>query len=130
MFTALKWATTSVFLTASVIAFAADDEDVVTNPTNPMVHPSSVDHSLTPPPTTTTALDPLEKFQKEVGEEFGDSSTEIRHAQQQLNSKGFKVSADGRMGPETAKAIRSLQAKNGLRTTGILDDETIKVLNK
>lgn len=107
------------------------NNNVGTNPSNPGVQPPTADHSLTPPGNATTNVDPIQKFQKkEVATDAVVTSKDIRAAQEQLAAKGFKVDIDGKMGPSTAKAIRSLQSKNGLRTTGVLDEETMRVLNQ
>ena len=117
----------------AITAFAETRTNVGTvgaEPSNPGTQPPAADHSLTPTPNTTTKVDPLEKFQKDVSTDSVVTSKDIREAQEQLVSKGFQVNIDGRMGPATAKAIRSVQAKNGLRTTGVLDEATIKVLKQ
>jgi peptidoglycan hydrolase-like protein with peptidoglycan-binding domain len=44
--------------------------------------------------------------------------------QEALNSKGFKVKIDGKMGKETATAIRKFQEQNGLKSTGKADKQT------
>lgn len=49
-------------------------------------------------------------------------------AQTALNDKGFDVSVDGKMGPNTEEAVRSFQGKNGLTASGTLDDATLTAL--
>ena len=44
--------------------------------------------------------------------------------QQALNSLGAKLDVDGDSGPLTIAAIKTFQSQNGIRTTGIVDQET------
>lgn len=58
----------------------------------------------------------------------GVTTHSVRDAQTQLNTRGYTVSVDGIMGPQTARAIRSFQAEQGLRQTGMLDQQTMSAL--
>ncbi len=53
---------------------------------------------------------------------------QVRKAQTALNDKGYSVSVDGRMGPNTESAVRSFQEKNGIAQSGSLDDATLNAL--
>lgn len=59
---------------------------------------------------------------------WSKSDSHVRAAQSALNDKGFNVSVDGRMGPQTESALRSFQDKNGLAQSGTLDDATLNAL--
>lgn len=48
--------------------------------------------------------------------------------QRALNETGAKVQVDGKMGPRTKQALKKFQAKNGLKPTGIADEETLEKL--
>src|SRR4051812_4854940 len=53
----------------------------------------------------------------------------IRHAQEQLSSKGFYTSkVDGKVGPKTRSAIRQFQEQHDLPPTGQLDQQTMSAL--
>jgi peptidoglycan hydrolase-like protein with peptidoglycan-binding domain len=49
-------------------------------------------------------------------------------AQEALVSKGFKLNADGVMGPATKRALKQYQARNGLTASGVLDSQTMRSL--
>lgn len=58
--------------------------------------------------------------------ERGDRDEEIAYLQQKLTNAGFydgKIS--GLIGAKTQEAVRVWQMKNGLKTTGVLDEQTI-----
>lgn len=56
-------------------------------------------------------------------------STEVRQAQEALQSKGFDVGTpDGQPGERTQRAIRAFQRSQGLPATGALDTETMRRL--
>lgn len=56
-------------------------------------------------------------------------STKIQNIQQTLADSGFyKGNVDGVWGPQTAKALRSYQASNGLKATGKLNHATLDKL--
>jgi peptidoglycan hydrolase-like protein with peptidoglycan-binding domain len=53
----------------------------------------------------------------------------IKAAQQELKAEGlYKGAIDGRIGPETQAAVRRFQRQNGLKTTAMLDQETLRRL--
>jgi hypothetical protein len=56
------------------------------------------------------------------------SDQSLSSAQRELSSRGFSVTVDGRMGPQTRSAIRSFQASEGLPQTGVLDAATADAL--
>ena len=55
-------------------------------------------------------------------------SAAVKKAQTQLSAAGFKVDADGLMGPKTRSAIKSFQKKNGLKVNGKLNKATLAKL--
>lgn len=59
---------------------------------------------------------------------WSHSDNQVRRAQSALNDKGYNVSVDGRMGPNTESAVRSFQEKNGIAQSGSLDDATLNAL--
>jgi len=52
----------------------------------------------------------------------------IANVQTALNSKGAKLTVDGRMGPKTAAALRLFQSQHNLKLTGRPDQATLKAL--
>ncbi|MEO8740002.1 MAG: peptidoglycan-binding domain-containing protein [Casimicrobiaceae bacterium] len=52
----------------------------------------------------------------------------VKKAQAALNDKGYSVTIDGRNGPNTQSAVRAFQEKNGLTSSGTLDDSTLNAL--
>ena len=53
---------------------------------------------------------------------------DIMAAQQALNSNGANLKVDGKMGPNTRRALMDYQASNGLQVTGHLDSATASKL--
>lgn len=53
----------------------------------------------------------------------------IKSVQKELSTRGYQVSVDGVNGPQTQKAIRSLQKENNLQVSGNINDETLSFLN-
>lgn len=57
------------------------------------------------------------------------SEDEIKNIQQALKEKGHDPGAiDGKMSRQTVSAIRAFQKASGLKTTGQLDEQTLKEL--
>ena len=57
------------------------------------------------------------------------SQGEIRQIQQALDQKGFSAGrADGKLGPETKRALSQFQQKQGLQQTGMPDEQTLAAL--
>jgi peptidoglycan hydrolase-like protein with peptidoglycan-binding domain len=57
------------------------------------------------------------------------SSTQVTDVQEALNSKGYNVSVDGIMGPQTRQAVLDFQSKNNLTQSGVVDSATMSALN-
>jgi len=55
-------------------------------------------------------------------------SLQVQRAQAALGQQGFKVFADGLLGPQTRHAIKQFQAVKGLPQTGDLDSATLAAL--
>lgn len=65
----------------------------------------------------------------EIPAMVGDAGANVLAAQKRLSEIGYQVGAkDGRFGPATRAALLAFQADNGLETTGVLDDESVKAL--
>lgn len=78
---------------------------------------------------------PMEKMEGQKGPEEGKSpgmaagNEEIKKVQQALKDKGHNPGPiNGIMGKETQEALRAFQQAQGLKATGVLDDETKKAL--
>lgn len=54
----------------------------------------------------------------------GTSSPAVSNLQATLTAAGFKVTKDGRFGPQTEAAVRQLQQAHGLQVDGIVGPET------
>jgi peptidoglycan hydrolase-like protein with peptidoglycan-binding domain len=53
----------------------------------------------------------------------------VKQAQQKLKDSGdYKGQVDGKLGPQTAMAVKQYQQKNGLKQTGRLDRDTLAKL--
>lgn len=52
----------------------------------------------------------------------------VKQVQEKLSAEGQKVTADGKMGPQTEAALKEYQQKNGLQATGRIDQETLAKL--
>lgn len=61
--------------------------------------------------------------------EHQQTSDKVREAQVALNSYGYEVKVDGKMGPMTRSAIRKFQASRDLEKTGELDFATLTALD-
>jgi pentapeptide MXKDX repeat protein len=65
----------------------------------------------------------------ESGRMAGGKAKQVKAAQQALQDKGHDPGAiDGVMGPKTQEALRDFQTKEGLKTSGRLDTETMTKL--
>lgn len=78
---------------------------------------------------------PMEKMEGQKGPEEGKSpgmaagSEEIKKVQQALKDKGHDPGRiDGVMGKQTQEALKTFQQAQGLKATGVLDDQTKKAL--
>ncbi|MEW6349167.1 MAG: peptidoglycan-binding domain-containing protein [Thermodesulfobacteriota bacterium] len=49
----------------------------------------------------------------------------VKEAQQALIASGFKMKPSGVLGPQTRRALKQYQKKNGLKVTGRLDKATL-----
>ncbi len=58
----------------------------------------------------------------------GDSGAGVGAIQTALNAQGFKVTVDGDFGDKTEQAVKSFQAKNGLKQDGVVGPLTWKKL--
>jgi peptidoglycan hydrolase-like protein with peptidoglycan-binding domain len=59
----------------------------------------------------------------------GADQDTVKQVQEQLKSAGFDPGpVDGKMGPQTQKALRDYQKSKGFKSTGRLDDETRSAL--
>lgn len=54
----------------------------------------------------------------------GDAGATVKYVQQQLNTLGYTLHADGRFGTKTDEAVSSWQAKNELKADGIVGKDT------
>ncbi len=57
------------------------------------------------------------------------TATDVEEAQQALKDKGYSLNVDGVAGAKTASAIRQFQEDNDLDVTGVLDTETLAMLD-
>ena len=58
------------------------------------------------------------------------SQSHLRQVQEQLKTAGlYKGEIDGRMGPDTRRAIATFQEQNGMQNTGRLDQQTLAALD-
>lgn len=65
----------------------------------------------------------------EIHAMVGDDGPAVTAAQSRLVELGYHLGKkDGRFGPATRAAVLAFQADNGIETTGLLDDETLKAL--
>ena len=62
--------------------------------------------------------------------ENGDSGTYVRNLQVCLKAKGNDISVDGDFGPATEAAVRAFQTSKGLKSDGIVGDDTKDALLK
>lgn len=55
-------------------------------------------------------------------------ATDIRQVQQQLIQRGYPLTVDGQMGPQTRAALQSFQQSQGFNASGSLDQQTLGAL--
>lgn len=67
---------------------------------------------------------------KEVLGITSKTTMSILEVQKSLNKKGYKLTEDGKSGPNTINAIKDFQKKNGLIQDGIVGAKTIEMLLK
>jgi peptidoglycan hydrolase-like protein with peptidoglycan-binding domain len=56
------------------------------------------------------------------------ADSKVMAVQEALVKQGYKVKVDGMMGKKTRSAIRKFQAKNKLKATGRIDEQTLSKL--
>jgi peptidoglycan hydrolase-like protein with peptidoglycan-binding domain len=56
--------------------------------------------------------------------QLGDSGSGVKQIQTALIAQGYKITADGQFGPLTDQAVKSFQAKRGLKQDGIVGPAT------
>lgn len=64
--------------------------------------------------------------------EDGTKNKRVKHVQRMLKRVGISVGAagvDGKLGPDTAAAIRSFQQAHGLKVTGVVNKHTVEKLH-
>lgn len=59
---------------------------------------------------------------------LGDANSEVHQLQSYLRNKGYEVPNDGYLGVSTQKAVKQLQADNGLEPTGTVDEVTRNII--
>lgn len=59
----------------------------------------------------------------------GSESGQVSQLQELLNSRGQQLEVDGQFGPQTAEAVRAVQAELGVTVDGIVGPETMAALN-
>ncbi len=62
-----------------------------------------------------------------MGQTF--TKPQVRDVQSALSERGFDVSVDGILGPQTQDALRRFQSEQGLEQSGSLDQATLRALN-
>ena len=115
-----------ILATASVLALglAASGAGYAAEPGNSAQLPGSNPPSATMPSSTGMTQPGMQSSAP-----VHLSKTHLRQVQQQLKTAGlYKGRIDGRMGPDTRRAIAQFQEKNGLQGTGKLDQQTLAAL--
>ena len=87
------------------------------------------DQNETPPEDNNEIPTPPEDV---IETAHGKNDPDIKTMQEQLIKKGYHcgvTGANGELNPATVHAVRMIQAFNGLNVTGVLDEETQKVIN-
>lgn len=64
------------------------------------------------------------------GKPFDSRKELVERAQHLLNVNGAHLREDGKYGPKTADAVRVFQESHGLAQTGVLDQQTLLLLNQ
>ena len=59
---------------------------------------------------------------------YGEKGEHVVMIQDALRARGFAIANDGRFGPGTRQALRTVQAEAGLKVTGKFDAATATVL--
>lgn len=88
-----------------------------TAPTSSTTAPSPLGYSAAPSQSEVRAGDGL-LYQ-------GMEGPAVSQLQQSLKAEGFDVAVDGRFGPGTEAAVRSYQARNNLRSDGLVGSNTL-----
>ena len=90
------------------------------------------DESAAPSGGAMKSTDAMRDKDKQPGEQAASGSwnkEDVKKVQEALKDKGNDPGpADGILGPQTQKALRAFQSKEGLKSTGRLDAETAKAL--
>jgi len=116
---AKKAATTTIARTTTTAALTTTTTTTSTStPTT-----SSTLAASTVSSTTTTAAGRVVSSPSD-SVHLGDSGSGVRQIQSALAAKGYGVSVDGKFGAQTDQAVKSFQAKNGLKQDGIVGPAT------
>lgn len=89
--------------------------------------PSGTVGSATSPPTTanrSTTVAGRVVTSPSDNVQLGDSGSGVKQIQTALIAQGYKITADGQFGPLTDQAVKSFQAKRGLKQDGIVGPAT------
>lgn len=61
---------------------------------------------------------------------YGARGEDVKKLQKALNANGYKLSVDGKFGPQTQKAVKDYQKKNKLKVDGVVGKNTWSALAK
>jgi murein L,D-transpeptidase YcbB/YkuD len=68
--------------------------------------------------------------QPATSQSMGGGQGDVQQLQEQLKSAGlYRGRVDGEMGPQTRRALARFQRQQGLRPTGVPDEQTLSALN-
>ena len=67
---------------------------------------------------------------EKVSRKRGDTSLNVYGIQQRLEFLGYEIDVDGKFGNQTETYLKKLQTTLGIRSTGILDTQTVKLTDE
>ena len=124
--------TSTIFVTApfttSGVAASTSTSARPTPTTSPALAPAPSTSTASATKTTTagatTTVAPRVVSQPGDNVRLGDTGSGVKQIQAALVAHGYKVSADGTFGLQTAQAVKDFQTKNGLAADGVVGPVT------
>ncbi|MBF4695179.1 S41 family peptidase [Fusibacter sp. Q10-2] len=92
------------------------------------IHPDVVVHGVTP--DQRKLYSNFVPMNEKAPKYRGEISLNVYGAQQRLKFLDYEIDVDGKFGPKTEQVIKAFQASVGLRSTGVLNLETVSSLNQ
>lgn len=113
---------------AASTARQAGTAATATEPASSMSAESAAPMASNSAPVASSASEANDSTAREGTEKMMLTKQQTVDVQHALISRGFAIKADGIWGPNSTKAMKDFQGKNGLSPTGYVDEESLTAL--